>query len=209
MQPNSVLLSLPYFGPISWYSEFIRADEIAIEACENFQKQSFRNRTYIVDPNRVLPLVVPIVHQPGNSRQRYSEVKISYAANWQKDHWKALESSYRSSPYFEFYEDFFRPLFQHPEFELLMEFNKKAHTTIVQLLDLADKTVSWTQSYASEFVGKDLREVIHPKKSFGLNMKPSYHQVFSPENSLHPNISVLDLLFNVGPQARQILLGFS
>lgn len=208
MPHKSVLLSMPYFGPIAWYAALLGSETVYLESAENFQKQSFRNRTYIVDPNRVLPLIIPVVHQPGGTRQKYADVAISYASNWQKDHWKALEASYRSSPYFEYYEDFFRPLYTKHAPPKLLEFNRSAHELCIRLLDIDDHSV-WTDTYRADFAGSDLREMIHPKKKFISTPLPSYQQVFSPEESINPNVSILDLLFNKGPQAREYLLSIS
>lgn len=199
---------MPYFGPIAWYAAFISGETIYLESAENFQKQSFRNRTYIVDPNRVLPLIIPIVHQPGGTRQKYADVEISYASNWQKDHWKALEASYRSSPYFEYYEDFIKPLYSNHSPSKLLEFNRLAHEICTRLLDLDDRAC-WTEAYRADFSGADLREQIHPKKDFLGTPLPIYQQVFTPEESINRNVSILDLLFNKGPQAREYLLSIS
>ena len=124
---EEILLHLPYFGPVSHFREIVRPAVIWFENEDNYQKQTYRNRTYIYGANGKLILNIPIKHinAPGvKQHQKYKDVKIENDFKWQKQHWKSLKSAYQTSPFFEFYEDDIAPLF-HKEERFLMEFNYK------------------------------------------------------------------------------------
>ena len=192
-----------YAGNLDFYSCLLKADQISIDVHENYVKQSYRNRCEIYGANGKLALIIPITR---SSSTPMKEVKIDYDQNWQKIHWKSLESSYRSSPYFEFYEDKFIHLYEQKNIHYLVDFNMELLNIFLKLLDL-DIELSYTDSYEKEIKNKlDLRSLIHPKMGTSQYYNENkYNQVFEEKMSFIPNLSIYDLVFNEGPAAVNIL----
>lgn len=188
-----------YAGNISYYTALLRANEVVFDAHEHFHKQTYRNRTEILGPNGLQKLVIPTAKT--GQRRPMGEVRISYAEAWQKNHWKSMEAAYRRSPYFEYYEDRFRP-FYTGRIELLLEFNIGVHQRILELLQV-DKPYTCTTHYVEPRAdGADFRE--------GFEQPPHlnpYLQVFTDRHPFVANLSILDVLFNLGPATRQLLAG--
>ncbi len=199
---NILLIDLPYLGNISFYKLLIKFKEIRIEKQEFYQKASYRNRCEISGANGRLSLSIPIVGGK-DKRQFYKETKISYDHNWIKDHWNSLCSAYRRSPYFEYYEDHFESIYFSNNM-LLFDFNIELFKLIIDLLKLNIK-VSFTSQFdkvlPSNFIDK--RGVFLPK--IKEHPKISYHQVFEDRNGFIENMSIIDLLFNEGPNSLNIL----
>lgn len=194
----SNLFPIFYLGPIEYYSEIIKHDHIVLEQYEHLPKQTYRNRSEIMGPNGILKLLIPTVKC--KTRQAIKDVKIADTDNWQKTHWKSLEASYRSSPYFEFYERELFDFYQNPVSSLL-EFNLKLHEVIMRLLNVNQET-ELSGKY-EESNGKDLRNFFSSKKE-SQNQKLKEHkyiQVFSDRMEFQPNLSIVDLLFNEGPNS--------
>ncbi|MEQ9187367.1 MAG: WbqC family protein [Cryomorphaceae bacterium] len=190
------LFPIVYAGNLSYYRSLIQNDEVVFEAHEHFPKQTYRNRMEVLGPNGLQKLVIPTVKT--GSRRTMNTVNISYSENWQKDHWKSLEAAYRRSPYFEFYEDNFQP-FYIEKIESLMEFNLSLHQTICSLLSI-EVDHRMTSNYEQK-VAVDLRHF-----SFQEAFPPvPYLQVFSDRHPFTPNLSILDALFNLGPQTLSLL----
>lgn len=201
---DKILLHLPYFGPISHFKEIIKPAEIWFENEDNYQKQTYRNRTYIYGANGRLSLNIPITHLhiPGvKHHQKYKEVKTENTFNWQKQHWKSLKSAYQTSPFFEFYEDDLFPLF-HKETKFLMDFNYKCFDFVCECLQLniEYKKTSEYKKIAGEML--DRRDLINAKMQS--EVKP-YNQVFQEKKGFLHDLSILDLLFNEGPNAGNYL----
>ena len=192
-----------YAGNLDFYSCLLKADQISIDVHENYVKQSYRNRCEIYGANGKLALIIPITRSSSNPMK---EVKIDYDQNWQKIHWKSLESSYRSSPYFEFYEDKFIHLYEQKNIHYLVDFNMELLNIFLKLLDL-DIELSYTDSYEKEIKNKlDLRSLIHPKMGTSQYYNENkYIQVFEEKMGFIPNLSIYDLVFNEGPAAVNIL----
>ena len=199
----SVFSSL-YAGNLMYYSSILKAEKVTIDLFENFHKQSFRNRCSIASPNGILNLIIPINRK---SKCIIKEVKIDDSQNWRKIHWKSLESSYRSSPYFEFYEDGFYSIFFKQNCNYLFEFNQLIFQEVLKALKV-EIEVTFTDSYIPKNnTIHDFRTLIHPKIQLDNHLKElKYHQVFQEKQKFIPNLSVLDLLFNEGPLAKQLLL---
>ena len=199
----SVFSSL-YAGNLMYYSSMLKAEMVTIDLFENFHKQSFRNRCCIASPNGILNLVIPINRK---SKSIIKEVKIDNSQNWRKIHWKSLESSYRSSPYFEFYEDGFHSIFFNKNCNFLFEFNQLIHQEVLKALKV-EIDVTFTESYIPENDKiYDFRTSIHPKIQLENQIKElKYFQVFQEKQKFIPNLSIFDLLFNQGPTAKQLLL---
>ena len=199
----SIFSSL-YAGNLMYYSSLLKAEAIKIDLFENFQKQSYRNRCSIASPNGILNLIIPIDRK---SKSVIKEVKIDDSQNWRKIHWKSLESSYRSSPYFEYYEDDFHEIFLKKKSNYLFEFNHLILLEILKALKV-ELEITFTKSYVLKNDKiYDYRNVIHPKIQLDNEINElTYHQVFQEKQKFIPNLSVLDLLFNEGPMAKQLLL---
>lgn len=192
--PLFYLPNVEFFKNLTKYKDLT----VLIEKDEHYPKQTFRNRTQIAGPNGRLDLTVPIQKRV-IERRDFKDVKISYEDNWQRIHWLSLETSYRSSAYFEFYEDAFVPFYQK-KYEYLFDYNMELFTTILKLIKLpiAFQLTEAYESVYEELV--DFRSSIAPNKTSEYQNKP-YFQVFEDRNGKLNNISIVDLLFNQGPQA--------
>jgi hypothetical protein len=186
-----------------YYSVLAKSSKVYIDRFENFQKQSYRNRCVISGPNGPLKLIIPIIRI---SKNIVKDVKIDNHQNWRKIHWKSLESSYRSSPYFEFYEDEFKPIYSERKTKYLLDFNQQINLVLLRCLNM-DTEISFSDYYI-EKGGKinDFRDIIHPSSKPRERVKKmKYNQVFQGSQDFIYNLSVFDLLFNQGPLAKQLL----
>lgn len=192
----NVLLSTTYFGPIQWYQKLYRADEVAIERCESFTKQTYRNRCIIATSQGTQALTVPVER----TKADMMTIRISDHGNWRHLHWNALQSAYGESPFFEYYEDDLRPFFQ-PDWEFLFDYNEAIRQKMCELLDIQPR-VRFTDDYVREAEG-DYREIIRPKNAGpDADFQPRpYYQVYASKHGFLPNLSILDLLMNMGPES--------
>ena len=206
----NVLLSTTYFGPVQWYQKLYRADAFVIDPDEPFLKQTYRNRCYIAAANGVQALTVP-VEQPGN-RCPVRDVRISDHGDWRRVHWNAIASAYGESPFFEYYQDDLRPFFER-RWTFLYDFNEAIRQTVSTLLDLqplppSPSASSPCLSMPSPCDGPtpgpylDLRSAINPKHpAADADFQPRpYYQVYASRYGFQPNLSILDLLLNMGPE---------
>lgn len=202
MEKGIVLPSF-YLAPIAYYAYLSHTwKEVLLEKYEHFPKQTYRNRASIHSPNGRLDMIIPILKSKGRSHTPMKDVRISSEADWQRQHWIALQTCYRRSAYFEYYEDGFARFYTE-KFTFLLDFNERLNELILDLLGL-DVQFSYTKDYNEEYSGfKDCRKCIHPKKAWPEN--PSYFQVFEPKNGFIPNLSVVDLLFSQGPRSKDYL----
>ena len=190
-----ILIHPNYFPNIHQFIQIIKANNILFEVSDNYQKQTFRNRTYIYGANGKLGLFIPVIHTHKN-RELFKDVKISYESNWMDLHLKSLQSAYRSSPYFEYFEDDFIKLYSKKE-KFLADFNIKCIKLISNLLDLdLDFKIS------NEYVEKtndiiDLRDLSNARKEKKIET-PKYIQVFESKHGYLNNLSILDLIFSEG-----------
>ncbi len=201
-----ILLSTAYFPNIEYCSKLISNQTIFIEQHEHFIKQTYRNRAVILAANGPVPIIVPVVKGRG-PKIKIKDLQISYDENWQRNHWRTIFSAYNSSPFFEFYADDFEPFFQKKH-QFLLDLNMDILKTIFDLLEI-DPELFLTGNF--EKVPENtlnFREKIHPKIRFSdkSNCKSiEYTQVFSDKLGFASNLSILDLLFNTGPQAYSII----
>ena len=204
---RAVLLSTAYFAPVHFYTRFLHHSTVYLEQFENFTKQTYRNRCVISGGNGLISLVVPVVKGRG-PKILIRDLQISYDTEWQRNHWQTIVSAYNSSPYFEYYEDELLPFFQNKE-KFLLDYNLRIHETICDFLEIANHLVL-TDDFEKVPAGTlNLREAISPK-----NKKPAdpvyqpqnYTQVFNEKFDFLPDLSILDLLFNEGPNSHTILL---
>jgi hypothetical protein len=198
---STVVLVPTYFASIDVLSKLKHAEKIIFEVSDNYQKQTLRTRQYIYGANGKLLLNIPIKHQKGvqKERQTMASVEIDNSFPWRSNHIKSLQSAYRTSPYFEYYEDEFEALY-NASYTHLLEFNLACWKLLLELLDI-NAEVQHTNEYNSTFTdAEDLRPLSVAKRKPIVEL-PSYIQVFSPKYGYIPNLSVLDLLFNEGPNA--------
>ena len=194
------LLSTTYFGPVQWYQKLYRSEEVQIEQWESFQKQTFRNRCMIATTQGILALTIPVEHE-GRQTAIIKDIRISSHGNWRHLHWNALVSAYGESPFFEYYQDDIRPFFER-EWTFLLDFNEEIRQKVCELIDIQPK-VSFTSAFSAETDATDYRIAIRPKHALpdaDFIAKP-YYQVYQQRHGFLPNLSILDLLFNMGPES--------
>ena len=204
---DTALLSISYLGPVQYFSKFLLHPVKIIEQYDHYIKQTYRNRCNIMGANGVLPLSIPVLK--GQTRKSYvRDIRIDYNKKWQKLHWRSIESAYRNSPFFEFYMDEFSPFYEQ-RIDFLLDFNAALLEIILQSLEIEN-----TQTYSTAFIDADrkgfadYREAIHPKRDLFSDpffVPVSYQQVFAERLGFKANLSIIDLLFNEGPNARSVL----
>lgn len=188
-----------YLAPVSHYSAYYRAEELQLEVCDHFTKQTLRNRCYIDSPSGALTLTIPVVKTEGKTMMR--DVRISDHGNWRHQHWVALESSYRQSPFFEYYADDFAPFYEK-KWEFLADFNEELMALTASLLDI-QKPISRTMAYEGQEVYEPNKpyDPNKPYEAHGSHWAPRpYYQVFASRHGFLPDLSIVDLLFNLGPE---------
>lgn len=177
-----MILPTTYMGPIEWYRQFLaNSSAVQIEVMESFPKQTYRNRCTIATPDGPLTLTVPVKRV--DSKQFTRDVEISYQKRWQHQHWIALVSAYKRTPYFDYYADFFRPFYEQ-ETRFLVDFNEKIHEVIIRLIANDEpRTKSQEQRLitTADWAGQDLEQ------AFGNGQ------------------SILDILFEYGPETAIII----
>ena len=195
------LFTTAYFPSISYMARFLAEGEPFIEVCETYHKQTYRNRCRVMTANGVESLSVPVVKVNGNHTMT-KDMALSPIEPWQHIHSRCLESAYKASPYFDHYYDFLRPIFEG-HFERLVDLNDTALKAVLKMLKV-EKEIVHTTDYVHE-AENDLREAFSPKKPASASLFPSYYQVFSEKYPFAPDLSVLDLIFNEGPEAMNYL----
>lgn len=196
---KTVLLSTAYLPNVHYLSQVINCDTIVIEKHENFVKQTYRNRCDIVTANGKLSLSIPLIKQA--DKELIFDKKISYAEDWQKQHWRTIVSAYKNSPYFEFFEDEFKPFYEN-QFEFLLDYNTQLLQTILHILRVK-KQIKFTQTFElNPSQVFDFRSLSDIQKNDTV-IKP-YYQVFADKLGFTPNVSCLDALFNVGLETKDL-----
>lgn len=219
------LLTTAYFPPISYFAAIAEDMEglvrtkgedrrsipssplspstIYIEACENYQKQSYRNRCHFYAADGKQSLSFPIAHSEGTHKHLISEVLIDYSKPWALQHKRAIISAYRTSAYFEYYQDeLFAILDSKPE--RLLDLNTRLLEFFLDKIGIKAE-IRMTENYSQNTDCEDLREVIHPKRPDNilekLELNKPYFQVFAEKHGFIPDLSIMDLLFNEGPDS--------
>lgn len=202
-----ILLSSAYLPPVQYFAHLQSVEQVWIEQYDHYQKQTYRNRCVIAAPDGPLSLTVPI-EKPNTQKAFMRDIRISDHGNWRHLHWNAIESAYNHTPFFEYYKDDFRPFYEK-KFDFLVDYNEQLCQLVCQLIDI-DTSFQRTESYITEPSNTiiDLRDAIHPKKEVMDDASFSavpYYQVFQERLGFLPNLSIIDLLFNMGPEAILVL----
>lgn len=193
----NILIHPTYFPSISHFVAMAKADSITFETEDNFQKQTNRNRMYIYSPNGIQLLNIPVKHSKV-AHQKFKDVRIENAFDWQKNHFKSLEAAYRTSPFFEYFEDDIRPIFEKKH-DFMMDLNFQTMEIVMDCLGIPftyDKTTEYFHEVADK---TDFRHLANGKKDAS-QFEP-YTQVFEEKHGFLNNLSILDLLFNEGRYA--------
>jgi len=203
---KAVLLSVTYLGPVQYYSKLVIYPDIHIERFDNYNKQTYRNRCRIYGANGSLFLSIPVL-KASSPKILVKDVLISYDTNWQKQHWKSIESAYSASPFFEFFKDELFPFYNN-YYKFLFDFNIKIQETILNLLEIKLQ-IFFTDNYSDPppETTDDWRDKIHPKKKINdpCFNPANYNQVFINKYGFIPNLSIIDLLFNEGLNSINVL----
>lgn len=205
---KTAYLSSAYLAPVEYYTKLLAYDKIFIEQHDHYMKQTYRNRCTITGPDGELALSIPTV-KPDTPKCPMKDIRISDHGNWRHLHWNAIESAYNNTPFFEYYKDDFRPFYEK-KYEFLFDFNEELCRLVCELIDI-HLVIERTAEYKMEFTvdEADFREIIHPKKDFRTAdtafVPQPYYQVFESKLGFLPNLSIIDLLFNMGPESLLIL----
>jgi len=199
---SKILIHPSYFPSIAQMVAVAQARVIVLEVHDNYQKQTYRNRTYIAHNNGELLLNIPVKHTKNGIRQKMKDVQVENDFPWPAHHWKSIQTAYRTSPFFEYYEDELEPLFKKPVSSLL-DFNLCIFELLCDLIGLQIE-VAKTETYNQKPEHKDFRYLIEVKNRKDFLLEP-YTQVLQELHGFLPNLSVLDLLFNEGPNSLNYL----
>lgn len=195
-----IVIEPHYFGSLEYFSLIAQYDEICFEIHDSFPKQTFRNRTYFLTSNKVQPLIVPVSYSNGDMTK---EVRINYSQRWIKDHWGAFYSGYGKAPFFEYFSEEFKSIWDIKSGRLV-DLNLELLKMCFKILQF-DIKFSFTTSFQKD-LEEDFRNVINPKKPFSdrkIYQPASYTQLFG--DTFVPNLSIVDLIMCEGPNAAQIL----
>ncbi len=206
--PNSppILLDLHYLPSTSWFSLLAQATSIYLEQHENYIKGSFRNRCHIAAVNGPHRLSIPL-DKGKHQKMPIRQVRIAYQEPWQAQHWQAIRSAYGNSPFFEHYADYLRPFFKEKKYALLWDFNFDLMNTLIKLTHI-NTPIILTEEWQAEPTGNilDMRGKISPKMQGTHFHFKKYPQVFEDRLGFLENMSILDLLFCMGPSAKDYLM---
>ncbi len=196
---KQTLIIPTYLPTITTMAVIIQAQDLFLEIKDNYQKQSYRNRTYINTANGRLGLTIPVKHTKTLGHKKTSNALIENNFLWQRQHWLSIQIAYRSSPFFEYYEDELAVLYTK-EYKELQQFNLFAIDLLLVMMD-ANKEYDLTKSYQNPSEYTDLRALASTKSKSTPIIMPEYDQVFGETNEFNAQVSIIDLLFSEGPNA--------
>jgi hypothetical protein len=200
---NTILTATSYLSPVQYLAECIRAERIVIEVYETYPKQTCRNHCDIAGPNGRQKLTVPVIKPFGN-HTRTKDIRISHGLPWQKAHLRSVTTAYNKSPYLLFYLDYFSPIFEKNH-EFLVDLNREIMERTFKIVEIPAE-IRFTETYEKEPAGvKDLRKQLLAKSTAGSIKLPPYIQPFSERYGFLENLSALDLIFCLGPEAKEYL----
>ena len=191
---SNTLFSIAYFPPVDYLLEMKNSNHLFIEAHENYQKQTYRNRATILTGNGLYDLIIPVVR---SDAKQIKEIQIDYSMTWQRHHWKTIESAYNNSPYFLYYRDYFEPFFQK-KYTFLFDFNMELLHLLKKLFSITNP-VSFTETFELYPTNmKDFRDHFLPKNRTFRQKKIQYQQIFSDRFNFAENLACIDYLFAMG-----------
>lgn len=200
---NPVLLSTAYLPPVHYIGLIMQAPAVLIEKHETYLKQTYRNRCEIYTANGKLALTIPVEKVNGN-HTKTTDIAISEQTNWQILHWRAIRSAYANAPYFLYYKDDLEVFYQ-TKFTNLFAFNLRLLNEILNLIGL-EKEISFTERFEMKPQNvEDYRFSISPKVQTNVFNFISYYQAFSEKHGFIPGLSILDVLFNMGPETKDVV----
>jgi len=183
-----------YLPPVSYISQFIVSEKVVVEAYETYVKQTCRNHCVILGPNGRQTLSIPVIKVNGN-RTLIKDIRISYTQSWQKIHWRSIETAYNNSPFFIHYRDLFMPLFMK-FFTYLIDLNHEALEVIFSAIKTG-RPILYTDAFIKNSESENTENLVSGRSGF---LNPEYRQVFHERTGFIPNLSVIDCLFNLGPE---------
>lgn len=204
---KNILLSSAYLAPVEYYTKLYAYDKVYVERFDHYMKQTYRNRCVIASASGPLALTIP-TEKNDELKCLMKDMRISDHGNWRRVHWNAFVASYRHSPFFDYYADEFHVFFER-KYEFLYDFNMDLCRWVCRQIDLQPCMLPTGYYVASPEAADDFRERIHPKKpcqSYDpqFEAKP-YYQVFDAQTGFLPNLSIVDLLFNMGSESLLVL----
>ena len=200
---GTIILPTTYLGNLLYYTHLIQ-DNSMIDVHSHYAKQTYTNRCTILSTNGPQDLTIPVVKP--KDKTPIKDIRISTHDNWQQLHWRAIQSAYNSTPFFEYFCDDYAPFYEK-KWDFLLDFNLEIQQKTLELLNFINIPITLSDSYIEpqNFNTKDLREVINPKKfdvSLYNNLSTPYYQIFDSKFGFTPNLSIIDLLFNMGSESR-------
>ena len=199
------LLSHPlYLAPVPLYAQLYTADVLVVDDVSPFVKQTYRSRAVIAAESGAQQLTIPVIHDGGRVAMR--DVRISEHGNWRHQHWNSLVSAYRKSPFFEYYADDFAHFYEEKD-GFLLDFNLRLHAVVSELLGLERGVKFLSSAEVDAAAAVDMRSIAEPKALAAMQcacVQP-YYQVFAQRNGFIPSLSIIDLLFNTGPEGLLVL----
>jgi len=203
---ETLLLSTAYLPPVSWMAVALKYQNVSVELYETYPKQTFRNRCNIATSNGILNLSIPVIKVNGNHTQT-RDILIDNSKNWQQLHWRSIITAYNKSPYFLYYRDMIEPLYRNKH-KNLITLNQEFLNVLLPVLNIRTIRIRNTEEYIFEPECINLRNSFNPKQQpYQIVVKtlPRYMQVFEEIHGFIPDLSILDLLFNLGPDASPYL----
>lgn len=198
---SDILLSTAYLPPVSYFAAIATSGKAMVEACETFQKQSYRNRCNIYSPDGVQTLLVPVLHA---GSRFIRDIRIDYSKNWLHTHRRAIATAYGPAPFFKYYWDDIDAILDR-RYEFLFDMNLALTEKLLSMLDIRTE-VQLTTDYESAPTGlNDLRSAVHPKRDTCGWRAKEYYQTFCSRHGFLPDMSIVDLLFCEGPEAGSYL----
>jgi hypothetical protein len=204
---KKLLIELPYLGTVGYFMKLLQYEEVILEQHENYRKRTYRNRCHLMSANGILKLSIPL-GKGKNQGQNIKSVKIAYSQSWQNEHWRSIQSAYGRAPFYEYYADEIKAVFDSQP-ETLFDLNWQLMELIIELLQL-DLKISFSETFQKELPEDiaDGRNTILPTKKLEdetIKLR-KYNQVFEDKYGFISNLSILDLLFCCGPEAHGVLM---
>lgn len=196
------LISTAYLPSTAYMAYLAQHETVLVERLETFPKQTYRNRCTIATGNGLQTLTVPVVRTEGN-HTRTEQMRVSYHEPWNIRHWRTIVSAYNTAPYFLYYRDGLEKLLMQ-RFDTLLELNQALLQYLLQKLKI-DCRVEYTAEFSPITTAADLRLALTCKSSQASTPLPPYSQVFEDRYGFQPNLSIIDLLFNLGPESKSYL----